>query len=116
MTMLEHTRVFTIKGADRETLDQKSDQLTEALIDMEEDHAELLDSAIFTDLGEAHIGATITVGHSGDYAKAVAHADELLLKAIRMLGDDFDGPHPGDHDPNVFVIENVKGPRSLAVA
>lgn len=117
MNMLEHTRVFTIRDAGRDVLDEKSDQLADALVDLEGEHAELLDSSVFTDLKEGSIGATITLGHSGTYAEAVAHADQLLLKAIHVIGDYFSAgsmPEPTDTVP--VVIEDVQGPRSLAVA
>ncbi|MGQ7788217.1 hypothetical protein SD455_12610 [Nesterenkonia sp. K-15-9-6] len=113
--MLEHTRVFTLVDAPRESVEERSDALADALMELEEGHPELLDSAVFTDLGQGTIGVTITLGHESEYVDAVKDADALLKEAIGMIGDHLRGSDdmPPAHG---VLIKPVDGAKSLTVA
>lgn len=115
MNMLEHTRVFTLVDCTRDEIDERSDALMDALVEMEGGHPELLDSAVVVDLAEGTVEATITVGHDQDYPSAVKMADALLVEAIETIGDYLRGADslPPTHGKQ---LRNIEGPRSLAVA
>ena len=113
MSMLEHTREFTIRGASPEEIVERFDALTEALIDMEDSNPDLLDSSVFFNLEENVIGATITISHTREYPDAVSRADEILIEAIQSLGDHLTGGIPAAEE--AVKIDNGQA-RSLAVA
>lgn len=119
MNMLQHTRVFTLIDATREAVEDRADALTEALIDLEDGHPELLDSTVFADLGEGTVGVTVTVGHETEYADAVKSADALLIEAIETIGDyvkDRANLPKVPTVPRVALTDSSSGTRSLAVA
>lgn len=106
MNMLSHTKIVALEDEQSSIDDSPFDALAETLIDMENEHPELLDSSVFVDLGKRTLGADTTTKYSGDYVEAVAHADRLIVKALDRAGVRYSGEQVIDED----------GPRSLALS
>lgn len=105
MNMLSHTKIVRLVDKDYELQASQFDPCAEALIDLEDARAELLDSSVFTDRGQQTLGVTITIEYAGSYVAAVAHADRLIIHALDIAGVRYSDEQ----------VVDSEGPSSLAL-
>lgn len=105
MSKLSHTKIVALEGDYSTVDDSPFDAMAGTIIDMEDEHPELLDSSVYVDLGKKTLGTDVTITYTATYVDAVAHADKLILKALEQAGVH----HRGE------IVVDEEGPRSLAL-
>lgn len=76
MKYIAMTAIFDVSPElSREDLDKQSDQIADALIDLEDRTTGLLDSSVSVDFAARTLEITVTVSHEGfDEGRALAHS------------------------------------------